>query len=391
MVRNQSLAIVEAQRASVDAAGTHVHLSFGRIVDALAKHFRQTYLCVPLIRGNRLGTHDYRLTTDRIRLIPQPVYGSMMTALPHVIAITRAYLKTARAADIIFVRGLIPFVAHLYAAAWLYRRPTCHWIVGNPVELLKTHRRTNVLVDSFSACYARLDRVCTRWGRWLTGGAFICNGEELGRTFRSPRTLVAVSSTITDDEFYERPDTCTDATIELLFIGFPRPEKGLQYLIEALPRLKLKRPWRLTIVGASEPHGHYQQQLVHLAEQRGVSDRIRWVGYVTYGPDMFVYLRQADILILPTLSEGTPRVLVEARANSLPIIATNVGGIPTSVTDGHDGLLVPPKDPDAIARAIERIVEDGELRRSLIRNGLQTARGLTVERFVERILRVLEE
>jgi len=95
--------------------------------------------------------------------------------------------------------------------------------------------------------------------------------------------------------------------------------------------------------------------------------------------------------VLPTLSEGTPRVLVEARANSLPVVATNVGGIPTSVTDGVDGLLVPPKNVDALADAITRIVNDGELRRALIHNGLRSARSLTVDRFADLVVGVLRE
>ena len=84
-----------------------------------------------------------------------------------------------------------------------------------------------------------------------------------------------------------------------------------------------------------------------------------------------------------SLSEGTPRVLVEARARSLPVVATNVGGIPSSVTDGEDGLLVPPRDPAAIARGISRIVGDEDLRTQLIRNGLERVKACTVGRFVD--------
>ena len=71
--------------------------------------------------------------------------------------------------------------------------------------------------------------------------------------------------------------------------------------------------------------------------------------------------------------------------------ASNVGGIPTSVTDGVDGLLVPARDPDRLAEAIDRVVSDSDLRRSLIRAGLQSARGMTVESFAEMVLGVLME
>jgi glycosyltransferase involved in cell wall biosynthesis len=107
-----------------------------------------------------------------------------------------------------------------------------------------------------------------------------------------------------------------------------------------------------------------------------------WTGYVSYGEPLFDHLRAADLLVLSSLSEGTPHVLVEARANGLPCISTAVGGVPSSVTHGYDALLVPPKDSKALARAIDRVIGDGELRRALIRNGLVSSRAHTLERFV---------
>ena len=80
---------------------------------------------------------------------------------------------------------------------------------------------------------------------------------------------------------------------------------------------------------------------------------------------------------------------MEARANGLPCISTTVGGVPTAVTDGYDALLVPPKDARALARAIERVIGDGGLRRSLIRNGYAAARKQTLDRFISAVLREL--
>jgi glycosyltransferase involved in cell wall biosynthesis len=122
----------------------------------------------------------------------------------------------------------------------------------------------------------------------------------------------------------------------------------------------------------------------------GLGASVHWAGYVSYG-SMWEYLRTSDIFVLPTLSEGTPHVLVEARANSLPVVASRVGGVPTSVTDGHDGLLVPPRDAGAIAEAVGRIISDGDLRRKLIRNGLLSAREMTVDRFADTIRHYLSE
>jgi len=379
----RALGIVSEMRAVRHKGGIYIHLSFGRVIDRLAARFAVTYLTLPFAERPPSTVHDYRLQAPNLEIVPQPFYASSLEALRHVVPITRAYATICRQADVLFIRGIVPYVCNLYALAWARRRHPCHWIVGNPVALLQTHRRAGRLRDTLSLCYALQDRLFTRCGRWLTQGAFLCNGDELGRIFASPRTHATVSSTITADEFSERADTCQGTAVQILFIGMPRPEKGLQYLFQALAQLRLGRPWQLTIVGAAGEFDAYRIELEQLANQLGIAGRIQWVGYVTYGPEMFRYLRAADLFVLPTLSEGTPRVLIEARANSVPIVASRVGGIPTSVQDGVDGLLVPPKDPGALAAAITRVVADPELRRALIRNGLATARRMTVDRFVE--------
>ena len=158
--------------------------------------------------------------------------------------------------------------------------------------------------------------------------------------------------------------------------------------LDAVSQLKADVPWELEIVGPPE-FPDYSEKLHCIAAARGIRDRIRWEGYVPNGKPLFDRMRAADVFVLPTLSEGTPHVLVEARANGLPCVSTTVGGVPATVTDGHDALLVPPKNPRALARAIERVVDDGELRRALIRNGLLAARKQTLDRFIAAVIREL--
>lgn len=381
--KDDTLSILCAMPACCHDGGVHVHLSFGRIVDELAGRYAKVYLCAPARNAPPDDQCDYRLRADNVEVIPQPYYRSSLGALRHAAGIARAFFRACRLGRRVFVRGMLPFIGLFYLLAAAFGRKPCHWIVGNPIALLRTHRRAGTLADTLSLVYAWQDRLFTRTGRALTGGAFLCNGQELADIYRSPRTATVVSSTIVAEEFFHRDDTCGQETIRILFIGFVRPEKGLEYLIEAVGLLQTSRPCELVIVGPWDKFPAYRAKLDGMIESGGLGGRVRWEGYASYGPAMWRYLRECDVFVLPTLSEGTPRVLVEARANSIPIVATNVGGIPTSVTDGVDGLLVPPKDSPALALAIGRVIADGELRRSLITHGRATARSLTVDRFVE--------
>ena len=186
-----------------------------------------------------------------------------------------------------------------------------------------------------------------------------------------------------------RPDTCTQPRIRLLFVGFIRPEKGLEYLIRALPLIQADRPVELAIVGSWGKFSTEKDRLEDIAREVDCDKRISWEGYAAFGAELFGQIDRSDILVLPSLSEGTPRVLVEARARGVPVVSTNVGGIPSSVTDGSDGLLVPPRDPTALAAAISRLINDDDARRRLIRAGRERVREWTVERFVDRLVDAL--
>src|SRR5690606_1092083 len=109
------------------------------------------------------------------------------------------------------------------------------------------------------------------------------------------------SSTITEDEIHEQEDTCQKPVLTILLISFMRPEKGIEYLLDAVSRLQLNRPWRLLLVGPREQFGAYAGKLDELIIRRGISAQTSWGGYVTYGPDMWNYFRLADVFVLPTL------------------------------------------------------------------------------------------
>lgn len=380
---DETLAIVTAMAVCCHENGLRTHLSFGRVIDELARRYGKVVLCAPVRNAPPDEQCDYQLQAANVHVISQPYYRSSVGALRHLAGITRAFLRACRLGHHIFVRGMVPYIGFLYVFAAIFGRKPCHWIVGNPITLLQTHKRAGALTDGLSLAYAWQDRFLTRIGRAMTGGAFLCNGQELAAIYRSRRTTTVVSSTITAEEFFPRVDTCLQERVRILFIGFVRPEKGLEYLVEAVGMLRTPRPWELVIVGPWDKFPAYRATLDGMIERGALGERVRWEGYASYGPTMWRYLRECDVFVLPTLSEGTPRVLVEARANSIPIVSTNVGGIPTSVTDGVDGLLVPPKDAAALAAAIDRVIADGSLRRSLIARGLLTAKSLTVDRFVD--------
>jgi glycosyltransferase involved in cell wall biosynthesis len=383
------LGYVTPVRAFASEGEIYMQSASGLVADALALHYEKVCVCARVVHQTPPAPFDGPLTAQNLELIEQPYWSNTAASLLHFFGIARAYWRTCLRADALFVRGMCPYIGVLYIVAAIFRRPICHWIVGDPVALLRTGLRKGRAADFFALLYALQDRLFTRLGRWFTSGSLICNGHELARAYKSPRTIEIVSSTVRETDFFPRVDTCRGASARILFVGFVRPEKGIEYLLEAVSQLKTDVKWDLEIVGPHE-FPAYSTKLKGIAASRGIRGRIRWIGYVPNGAPLFDVMRAADLFVLPTLSEGTPHVLVEARANGLPCISTTVGGVPTTVTDGHDALLVPPKDAPALARAIERVIEEVDLRRTLIRNGLSEARKQTLGRFIATVLRELK-
>ena len=111
----------------------------------------------------------------------------------------------------------------------------------------------------------------------------------------------------------------------------------------------------LVIVG----DGLERRALEDQARRLGVSDRVHFVGH-TETPE--AYLEQFDVFVLPSARDAMPLVVLEAMANSIPVVATRVGGVAEVVGDGETGVLVPPDDIDALRAAIVRLLADPALR-----------------------------
>ncbi len=138
-------------------------------------------------------------------------------------------------------------------------------------------------------------------------------------------------------------------------------EKGMSYLIEAFALLQ-QRHSNVSLQIAGD--GPEEEALKALSRQLGVEDCIEFRGWIEH-TELPAFLQGLDIFALPSTYEGFGVAAAEASAMALPIVATNVYGIPDVVVDGETGLLVPSKDPAALAEALSRLVEDHDMRIAL--------------------------
>jgi glycosyltransferase involved in cell wall biosynthesis len=147
----------------------------------------------------------------------------------------------------------------------------------------------------------------------------------------------------------------------VLFLGRLREKKGVYDLIRCLPELsKLYPDVVFVLAGDGE-----LDQVAALAEQLGVKQHIELTGWIA-GEDKQKALASADVFVLPSYFEGLPVCILEAMAQGVPVISTDVGGIPDICRDGIDGLLVKPGDLVALTSAFARLFADMQLKQALI-------------------------
>jgi glycosyltransferase involved in cell wall biosynthesis len=163
--------------------------------------------------------------------------------------------------------------------------------------------------------------------------------------------------------------------------------KGQRELIAALAQLPEAR---VVLVGADlEQGGAFQTALEDEAERLGVRDRIVFAGPRA---DVARVVAELDVLALPSWTEGLPLVVLEAMAQRRPVVATPVGGTPEVVVDGETGLLVPPRDPDALAAALRRLLGDADLRRRMGEAAYERARTrFSAGAMTRRVLAIYDE
>ena len=156
------------------------------------------------------------------------------------------------------------------------------------------------------------------------------------------------------------------APVTILTVGRAVDKKGFDDLLQALAHLDAKQHWRLLHIG----DGPLLPRLRALARELGVAERVRWLGPQAHAAVLEAY-RSADIFVLPSRvagdgdRDGLPNVLLEAQSQRLACISTRVSGIPELIVDGVTGLLVEPRAPAELARALARLIGEPSLRRAL--------------------------
>ena len=285
-----------------------------------------------------------------------------------------------RAAAVVKYDGRYNRPWSLFGTAILLR----HVLRSQPTPILHTHGWDADVIGAMATLGTETKQVChlTVMAEWLSSTAVKHRIRRWITSFllgRQSTGLVAVSEAVKRHWVTWMPETARAMSVvhngidTKEFSALPeRPRsggpimvgiaarlvtvKGLKDLLDAFAQVcRMQEPVQLHIAGT----GPLERALRDRARVLGIADRVFFHGYVD---DLPAFYRSIDIYAHPSLSEGLPLGLLEAMVSGLPIVATNVGGTAEAVTHGAEGLLVPARNPQALADALRTLIRDSSLR-----------------------------
>ena len=284
--------------------------------------------------------------------------------------------------------------------------PTFTGVYGG---LIKLARRKPLVVTLHGSEIIRADNAeLAPWKRWLTAvavnwtlsqaDAIITVGSELAKlVIRKgiPEHKISVIDMGVDCQIFH-PGDKSEMRKELglnptnpliIFVGSLTSIKGPEYFIRAAKLLKNRYPncrWYLIGKGPLEP------MLRALVEEIDLGNQVIFVGQCP--PDkVAMWDAAADILVMPSLSEGFGLAALEAMACGTPVVASDVGGLRGFIIDGLNGFLVPPAHPEAIASKVYRLLSESDLCRKVGVNAIETAQQHNLHRQAQKVLMVYKQ
>jgi len=363
------------------------HSEQGVFLDELASHVDRLTLFLHRANEKEIPRCEYKLTSKNIRFIDMgfklPAWDRFLFPKKTLSKI----IKEVSSCDLIMVRAPSPLAPQFYSKLHKYTK-TCYLVVGDYVHGAKhLHqpwwRKIPIIILS-----ARNDRQLTKS---LQNSLTLVNSPVLYDKYRQKvKNLYQVrTTTISKADLYHRELTCDKDEIKLLYTGRLDLAKGLRELLKATAILVEKNiNASLHLVAwEDDPKKPIELLLRNLALRIKIQKRVFFYSRKKLGSELNEMYRMADIYLIPSYHEGFPRTIWEAMANSLPVIASKVGGIPEYV--GNAAVLIEPQNISDISDAVSRLVQDSKEVKRLIKRGYKLASQNTLENTVSEMFSII--
>jgi len=300
------------------------------------------------------------------KCFPLIQHYNLVTTIPAVISLAR-YLRQEEF-DIVHTHSTEAGIIGRFAAALADVPNVVHTVHGVPFADDRN--------DALNRFVLECERKAARYTDRIVTNADVIAEEYLKLGIGQPEQYTTIYSGVDLDAFREASpvENLPGERPRVVMVGRLADGKGHKVLLDAVASMD-DFEGSVCIVGDGPLHDSLEAEI----EERRLSEQVFLTGFRDDVPRI---LAASDVLVLPSFREGTPRVITEAMASGLPVVATDIAGIPEQIVDDENGYLVPTGDSDAVAERMKRLLSDPDLRERMGTQSKERAKIFSIENMV---------
>lgn len=316
---------------------------------------------------------------ENVSVYPLPfTTGGYIGSLKYFLQYNKAY-KSIKGITTYYARYPVPF-------GWLqklYSKNSTRIVhyVGDPIDAAKNNPnfsslKKKVLINGF-----RLENALYHWA--CKGAQVYTNGHHIAERLmrKGIQAKALISSTLTEDDFFFEEKVFDKDSLKFVYLGYLRKAKGVETIIKAFSKVQEKFPFsRLTVIGS----GEFEVELKDLSKRENIKN-VNFMGHVEDRNIINKTLREHDFFLFGSLSEGSPRVVLEAMANGLVVVSTPVGSLPQTFIDGDDIIFADFNNVEDFRNKIFSATNDSNQYNNIRKNAFMKVKNFTIENFIKEI------
>ena len=290
--------------------------------------YEKVYLISPLLR-TETKNKGKMLNLPNVKVLPLPFNGSYLGALKNIKAYRTALRQICDKVDVVYCRVPDPFS---WMPSLMFKKKTIMHFVGDTIDATQHNEKWSwlkkkIMIAGYMPDYSLTLRAARR-SRVYTNGHHLA--DRLAK--HGIKATPVISSTVSEKDLHDDfvPLPVSSNKVVITYIGYIRFAKGMNCLMDFCKRLKDEHiSFLFNLIG----DGEMFEDVKSFLEKEGLSEYVIMHGHIDSKERMNEILRSSDLFFFPSLSEGSPRVVVEAMAQGTPVMSTPVGSVPTTFTE----------------------------------------------------------
>ncbi|MEN5233485.1 glycosyltransferase family 4 protein [Sphingobacterium faecium] len=308
-----------------------------------------------------------------------PYTEGYIAAIKYFFHYNKAYKELSSHYDVVYARYPIPF-GWLQKFYFQGKRRIIHF-VGDPMDTIINNPSLSFIKKSIYRLFFKPEHAMFMAA--CKGANVYTNGHHLAERLETSgiKANPLISSTLSDNDFYFEDKEIDGDAPKIIYVGYLRKAKGVETVVKAFGLLQFHKPdAKLTIVG----YGESELLLKSLVENQNLQN-VKFEGHIDNREKLNQLLRENDIFCFASLSEGSPRVILEAMANGLAILSTPVGSLPTTFEDNKEIVFANFNDEKDFSEKLLKLSSDFQFYNSIRLNSFNKVSNYKIENFLKTI------